>query len=372
MPVQPIDPRPPVAGAAAVCIQGDSVLLIQRAHEPNKGRWSFPGGKILPGETARDAAVREVYEETGLNVHLLGVVDVFDAIIPPYHYTVADYLAVPTDDTAPVPCDDAADARWVPFREAGDYNLTEAMTRVLARARWLMEAEPGAPPPLGIETEPHVTVRPKGLRDFRGLYVITDADLHPDRGHLSLARAALAGGASVIQLRDKRRDAGVLLPIAREMNALCQEAGALFIVNDRVDLALACGANGVHLGQTDLPIEEARRQLGTDKLIGISVEDERQVLGAEAAGADYLGVGPVFGSSTKGDAGPAVGLEQIRRFAAISDLPIVAIGGITKERIADVAAAGATSVAVIGAIALADDPEAAARDMAASLTDRTP
>lgn len=361
----------PVPGAAVVCLKGDRVLLAQRGREPNKGRWSFPGGKIEAGETARETARRETLEETGIRVRVLEVVDVYDAIFPPYHYTVADYLAVPLDDAEPRAAEDAVDARWVPFDEVARYEITEAMQRVLDRARWLLSVRRGAAPALGMEAEDVLPARipeaRRALRErVRGLYVITDATLAPGRGHAEIARAALAGGARIIQLRDKNTDAGLLLPEAREMARLCRDAGALFIVNDRLDLALAAGADGVHLGQTDLPVAEARRLLGDGRLVGISVENMEQVRQAEADGADYLGVGAIYGSATKTDAGEAVGVEQIRRFAAASPLPIVAIGGITLQRIPEVRAAGAYSVAVISAVVAAADPEQAALQLAAA------
>ncbi len=353
-----------------VCLRGNSVLLAQRGQEPNRGRWSFPGGKVEAGETARAAAEREALEETGLRVQVLEVVDVYDAIFPPYHYTVTDFLAVPAADAEPRAAGDSMDARWVPFEEVARYEITEAMQRVLDRARWLLSVRSGAPPALGMDVSgvAPAGIHPRSARRARvcGLYVITDESLAPGRSHLELARAALAGGARVIQLRDKRRDAGELLPAAREIGALCRAANALFIVNDRVDLALAAEADGVHLGQTDLPVPVARRLLGEERLVGVSVEDPEQVRQAERDGADYLGVGAIYGSTTKLDAGGAVGLEQLRRFAAETRLPLVAIGGITLDRIPEVRAAGARSVAVISAVAGAPDPEQAARALAGS------
>ncbi len=347
----------PVPGAAVVCLRGQEVLLIQRATPPNQGRWSFPGGKIELGETARAAAEREALEETGIPVRVLDVVDVYDALFPPYHYTVADFLAEPVGEASPVASGDVADVRWVPLAELAPYDITPEMECVLRRAVWLRDQR-DAPHCLGdLRTQDTPSLRDQ----VRGLYVITDDTLVPGLGHLEITRAALAGGARIIQLRDKRRDAGALLPIAREMRAWCRAAGALFIVNDRADLALAADADGVHLGQTDLPVAETRRLLGPHRLIGISPENEEQVRRAEAEGADYLGVGAVYGSATKPDAGAAVGVEQIRRFRSITSLPIVAIGGITAERVPKVIAAGADSVAVISAVVAAHDVVEAAR-----------
>lgn len=360
----------PVAGAAVVCLRGESVLLVQRGQEPNCGRWSYPGGKIEAGESAREAAAREALEETGLRVRVLDVVDVYDAIFPPFHYCVTDYLAVAEADAEPRASGDAMDARWVPFSEVEGYAITDAMQRVLRRARWLRDVREGAPPSLGVEADPvppaGVALAP-GLRSrVRGLYVVTDDTLVPGRDHVAAARAALRGGARLIQLRDKQRDAGLLLPVAREIRDLCAGAGALFLVNDRVDLAVAAGADGVHLGQTDLPVPEARTLLGPDRLVGVSVENVEQARLAEAQGADYLGVGAIYGSASKTDAGEAVGLEHLRRLRAAASLPIVAIGGITLERVSEVRAAGADSIAVISAVVGAPDPEAAARRLAAA------
>ncbi len=353
----------PVAGAAVVCLRADAVLLVRRAQPPNAGRWSFPGGKIEPGETARQAAEREAWEETGLRVRALEVVDVFDAIFPPYHYCVVDYLAECVDAAAePAAADDVDEARWVSYTDLEAHDLTEAVRLVLARARWMQEVRGAVPRALGLA--PEAPLDRSALRTrLAGIYVVTDATLIPGRGHAEVARAALAGGAAVIQLRDKQADAGVLLPLAREIGALCRASGALFIVNDRVDLALAADADGVHLGQTDLPIREARRLLGPGRLIGISVEDEQQVRAAQAAGADYLGVGAIYGSATKLDAGAPVGLEQIRRLRTVSHLPLVAIGGITRDRLPAVREAGADMAAVVGAVAAAPDPETVARDL---------
>lgn len=201
-----------------------------------------------------------------------------------------------------------------------------------------------------------------------GLYVITDEVLMPGRTHLDVARAAVSGGAIVVQLRDKRASDTGLLDTARAIRRLTREAGVLFIVNDRLDLARAVEADGVHLGQADLPARDARR-LWPDGILGISVSDVESARRAEDAGADYLGVGPVFATRTKEDAGPALGLDGLARIRAASRLPIAAIGGIGLDNVADVAAAGAEFAAVISAVVCASDMQAATASLCAAFAD---
>ena len=195
-------------------------------------------------------------------------------------------------------------------------------------------------------------------------YLVTDAD--PDLALLEeRCAAALAGGVTTVQLRAKGLTDRQLLLAAQALHARCQAAGALFIVNDRVDIALAAGADGVHLGVDDLPVADARRLLGPHAVIGYSPENDADRLAAEQAGADYLGVGPVYGTSTKSDAGAAIGLDGLARVVRATTLPVVGIGGVTLANAPDVLCAGAAGVAVVGAIWHAPDPEAAARATAA-------
>jgi thiamine-phosphate pyrophosphorylase len=192
------------------------------------------------------------------------------------------------------------------------------------------------------------------------LCVITDAKLVPGRGHLDIATAALAGGADMIQLRDKTGDLRALLPQARAIQALCRSHGAVFIVNDRLDLALAAGADGVHVGQEDLPAAAARPLLPPGRILGVSTHSSEQAEAARACGADYIGFGPMFPTGTKDTGYTPRGLEALREIRARVDLPILAIGGITLETVADVIEAGATAPAVISAIVAAPDIPAAA------------
>lgn len=203
--------------------------------------------------------------------------------------------------------------------------------------------------------------------DF-GLYVITEA--WGGRSHLDVARAALAGGAVAIQLRDKEANTRQLMALGRDILQVCRQAGAAFLVNDRLDVALALAADGVHLGPDDLPVAEARRIADAVRpglVIGASAGTAEEALTAERDGADYLGVGSIFGTATKPDAGPPVGVERIREIRAATRLPIVAIGGITADNVAQVIEAGAAGAAVITAVSRAQDMRAAAAAIASLL-----
>ncbi|HXG42276.1 MAG TPA: thiamine phosphate synthase [Dehalococcoidia bacterium] len=199
--------------------------------------------------------------------------------------------------------------------------------------------------------------------DLRGLYVIVDPAAGALGRELEVARAALEGGARLLQLRDKGREKGLQLPIAREMARLCREHGALFIVNDHVDLALVCGADGVHLGQKDLPVAEVRRIVPPHFVIGCSTNNVQEALAAQAAGASYVAVGRLFPTSSKQDTRPAT-LETLRAVREAVRLPVCAIGGINEGNIDAVLAAGADMVAVIAAVVAAPDPREAARRLA--------
>lgn len=185
-----------------------------------------------------------------------------------------------------------------------------------------------------------------------------------DLAHLDALEPALRGGVDIFQLRDKTAGDEELLRAAQRARTLCDRHGALFVVNDRPDLAAAAGADGVHLGQDDMPIEEARERVGPDMLIGRSTHSPEQIDGAH--GADYIGVGPVHATPTKRGR-PAVGLELVRYAAANATVPFFAIGGIDESNIAAVVAAGATRAAVVRALGDAVDPEAAARSLRAAL-----
>jgi thiamine-phosphate pyrophosphorylase len=190
--------------------------------------------------------------------------------------------------------------------------------------------------------------------DCRGYYFITDRALSR-RGNGEDVKAAIEAGVEVIQYREKELVSGALFEEAARLKKLCD--GRMFIVNDRIDIALAAEADGVHVGANDLPLPLARRLLGRKAVIGVSVSSLGEALAAEAGGADYLGVGPVFATATKTDAGPAVGVGLIRRIRRAIRLPLVAIGGITLDNAAEVVAAGADMVCSISLVVAAEDPK---------------
>lgn len=199
--------------------------------------------------------------------------------------------------------------------------------------------------------------------ELRGLYVIIDPEVAAGRDEVEVAEQALVGGARLIQLRDKRREKGVQLPIARALRGLCQERGALFIVNDHVDLALAVEAHGVHVGQKDLPVSVVRRLAPREMIVGCSTNNPEEARQAEADGADYVSVGRLFPTGSKEDTRPAT-TETLRAVKAEVSLPVCAIGGIDETNIDEVVAAGADMAAVIAAVVAAPDVEETARRLA--------
>jgi thiamine-phosphate pyrophosphorylase len=196
----------------------------------------------------------------------------------------------------------------------------------------------------------------------RGLYVILDTASLTGRSHIEVARLVIRGGASVIQLRDKTTPKGELLALACELAALCRENGVLFIMNDYLDLAVAAGADGLHIGREDLPCAEARKLLPMDTILGCSVTSVEQAVAVEADGADYIAVGSMYPTPSKEKA-MVVGTGMLSQVRQATPRPLVAIGGITRENAAQVIAAGADAIAVIRAVVNADSPEEAARQI---------
>jgi thiamine-phosphate pyrophosphorylase len=202
-------------------------------------------------------------------------------------------------------------------------------------------------------------VNPKSLR----LYAVTDrAWTDGTDGLLRQVADAIDGGATMVQLREKHLDDAAFLEEAKAFVALCREKGAVSIINDRADIALESGADGVHVGQEDLAAAQARQLLGPDKIVGVSAHNVEEALAAQAAGADYLGVGAAFVTGTKADAKP-ISRDTIRAVTAAVEIPAVAIGGITRENVTELTGCGLAGVAVVSALFAQADVKAAAQEL---------
>jgi thiamine-phosphate pyrophosphorylase len=202
-------------------------------------------------------------------------------------------------------------------------------------------------------------------QEISGLCVITDTTTQKRHTHLQLAELAMRGGASIIQLRDKHLSAKELFALAVAMRTLTMSFNRLFIVNDRADIARAADADGVHLGQTDLPIPAARKILGKGKIIGATASTLEEALAAEQQGADYIGFGHIFPTSSKEKPTPARGVAALQEVVNAVKIPVMAIGGITLENAASVLETGVQSLAVISAVSTAESPQVASAKLAA-------
>jgi len=199
------------------------------------------------------------------------------------------------------------------------------------------------------------------------LYLVTDRPLAGGRLLVDVVRRAVIGGVRAVQVREKDASVREYLALVREMKALLEPLKVPLFVNDRVDVALASDAAGIHVGQRDMPCADVRRLVGPSRVVGVSVSTPEEAAQAEAQGADYLGVSPVFVTPTKTDTPEATGLEGLRAIREATRLPLVAIGGIHVGNAASVVAAGADGVAVVSAIMAAEDPEAASRELLAAV-----
>jgi thiamine-phosphate pyrophosphorylase len=194
-----------------------------------------------------------------------------------------------------------------------------------------------------------------------GLYVILDPSVRPDRPLIEVLDGAAAGGVRIFQYRNKTTSMKDALAEARRLRGRARELNVLFFINDRCDLALAVDADGVHLGQSDLPYAKARQILGQQKYIGLSTHNDEQVKSAEQLAPDYIGFGPIFTPASKTDHDPVVGLEGLKHIRALTSLPVFAIGGIQTHHVRPLMDAGANGIAVISAVCGASDITAAAK-----------
>lgn len=201
------------------------------------------------------------------------------------------------------------------------------------------------------------------MKKIGRLHIITDTSLQKRFSHVDLTKLAIAGGADTIQFRSKTGSTRELIETAAAMKRICEEAGVPLIINDRVDIAMAVDADGVHLGQDDFPISMARKMLGPDFIIGGSAGNINEAEICLKEGADYIGSGPVYPTGSKKDAGPATGVEGIKKLVNTIPLPFLAIGGISAADIPDLLSAGVHGVAVISAVCLSENPEKATEEI---------
>ena len=196
------------------------------------------------------------------------------------------------------------------------------------------------------------------------LYAVTDHTWLRGQTLRQQVEAALQGGVTCVQLREKQLDRENFIQLGRTIGCLCQRYGVPLIINDDLEVALACGADGVHVGQDDLPVEEVRRRVGDKMIVGVSAHNPEEARRAYAGGADYLGAGAVFGSTTKTNVTP-LSHDTLRAICDAVPIPVVAIGGITRENLPRLAGTGVAGVAVVSAIFAADDITAASRELRA-------
>ncbi|MEE4265005.1 MAG: thiamine phosphate synthase [Desulfobacteraceae bacterium] len=195
------------------------------------------------------------------------------------------------------------------------------------------------------------------------LYLVTDRGLARGRSTLEVVKAAVSGGVTCIQLREKDCSTREFIEQALAMKSFLEARNIPLIINDRLDVALAVAADGVHLGQNDMPLEMARKIAGRSMLIGISAESVQDAIAAENGGADYLGVSPIFATPTKTDTAPPLGLEGLQEIRKQVKIPLVGIGGLNKSNAAEAIRSGADGVAVVSAIVAANDPAASAKTL---------
>ncbi len=212
--------------------------------------------------------------------------------------------------------------------------------------------------------------RQQMTKQLTGFYVIIDTEVLGMKDEVETARQAIRGGARIIQLRSKQGNKGELLIIAQKLRDLCRESKTPFIINDHLDIALACDADGLHIGEDDLPLSVIRTELQIDKIVGVSAATLAEAQKAEAESADYIAVGSIFRSLTKTSA-TVVGLERLSQIKQAVSIPVVAIGGINMDNISEVMAAGADSIAVISAVLSKNNVEAATRQMVKEIEKKT-
>lgn len=320
----------PIPATAAVVLnrQGD-VLLVKRNIEPQKGNWCLPGGFVELAEKPEDCCLRELKEETNLDGEIHRPAGVFLSNNPIYKSVLVIGYSIKNVSGEIRAGDDSDEAKYFPVqnRPMLAFRSHESiLNNVLGTYHG---------------RELHASV-PRERFGLWGAYVITSGD------HIELARQACLGGARILQYREKEASRKEMLRVATQIRAITSSTGTLFIVNDFVDLAMLCRADGVHLGQDDIAIAEARRLMPPDAIVGRSTHSLDQALQAQREGADYVGIGPVFATPTKKNT-PPIGVEVVKKVVEQMTVPVVAIGGLDLDNISRLQAIGVRNVAMVRA-----------------------
>lgn len=313
--------NPVPATAVVVFNERHELLLVQRGQEPGRGKWCLPGGFQEMGETPEQCALREFKEETGFDGHVQGLIALEMGQNPFAGEMLVAGYRMHVEGGELHAGDDAVAAAYFPLGQLPELAF-QSHARIIERASRPLQ------PRLRFQVLP------------AGAYVVTSND------HLRVAREACLGGARIVQYREKDAPAAQRLETARQIHAFCRESGTLFIVNDQLDIAILSQADGVHLGQEDIALADARSLVPPGMVIGVSCSSLAEARAAEQQGADYLGIGAIFATPVKAEY-PVVGLEGLRQIAAEVALPLAAIGGVNLENMAAVKAAGAKYLAMV-------------------------
>lgn len=320
----------PIPATAAVVInRKNEILLVKRGVEPHLGEWCLPGGFVEMKETPEDCCLRELKEETGLKGRIEDYAGAYLSVNPIYESVLVIGYRVAFTGGDMIAGDDSVDVGFFPLSNHPPIAF-KSHRDILAATRQSVNIRINDPLP-AVE-----------ILSGAGAYVITSRD------HAILALNACRGGARVIQYRDKMSSRGEMLKIARQIRRISRDHGTLFIVNDYIDIALMAQADGVHLGQDDIPIESARKLLPPGMIVGISTHSLEQAMAAQKGGADYIGVGPVFATPTKKDYTP-VGIDLVKDVLGSSEIPVVAIGGLNLDNITQLKKLGIRNAAMVRA-----------------------
>lgn len=317
----------PVPATAAILINNEKkVLLVKRKVEPKKGRWSLPGGFIEIGETPEESCLRELFEETNLQAEIDQLINIHLSDNPIYKSVLVIGYSVKKISGKIKAGDDSEEAVF--------FKLNKLPELAFRSHQLLLD---NALKLRGIKKSPR-----SSLNDLKnlGAYVITSLN------HIEIANQACQAGAKIIQYREKNMANRQILHNALKIREITATHGALFVVNDFIDIALLAKADGVHLGQNDIPIRQARKITPKNFIIGISTHSLDQALKAQNNGADYIGIGPVYATPTKPNY-PPININTLKKVQEKINLPLVAIGGLNLKNITELKKIGINNVAMV-------------------------